>query len=283
MAKENQNLWKGKFKEKELRLYGLKQKDIDIIFQYQKELPILQCEVGEEDSTTVNSRELYLQLGLDESNYSRWIKTMLLDNENFEENEDYTLLVFKEELNKKGNKAKDYQLTLSCAKELVMIVGNKPRTKSETKRLSKLTRKYFIAIEKAFKSRYGWNEDRMETIKKFHDLKEIIFADLFSDNNLGEYVPNWWTMRVKGKPNTYAYELHLLNEIIIGMSSRKYKKLHGIKSKIRNTFTEEQLTDVHVLEGKDAEYLLIDELWDTNKRMKKIEKFYKLYKEGKVS
>ena len=43
VTKKNSNLWDGKFKDKELKLYSsLKEKDIDIILNYQKQLPILQ-------------------------------------------------------------------------------------------------------------------------------------------------------------------------------------------------------------------------------------------------
>lgn len=63
----------------------------------------------------------------------------------------------------KGSGLVDYQLKLSDAKEIAMR-SKGGRTSEELKKMSKLVRKYFIAIEKAFKNRTNWNTNRKNTL-----------------------------------------------------------------------------------------------------------------------
>ena len=87
-VKKSQNIKKGKFNESELHLYGLDDKEIEVILSYQKLLPILQ----EENNATINARDLHDQLGV-KKDFSDWIKLQLLDldaivySEEFEEDE----------------------------------------------------------------------------------------------------------------------------------------------------------------------------------------------------
>ena len=71
-----------------------------------------------------------------------------LENVDAIENDDFSTVVFK---NERGNDAIDYALTIDIAKEICMIVGVSPRTKEETRKLSKEIRKYFITCEKQLK------------------------------------------------------------------------------------------------------------------------------------
>lgn len=69
----------------------------------------------------VSARELYLFLGLDKSNWSRWYKKNIVDNEFAIENVDYQGFVFETN----GNNVQDFALTIDFAKKLSMM------TKSE--------------------------------------------------------------------------------------------------------------------------------------------------------
>jgi len=83
----------------------------------------------------VSAKEMYLGLGLDITNWSRWAKQNILENPFAIENEDYTTLVIKT----KGNETKDFALTLELAKKIAMTVKT-PQGES--------VRNYFIDCEK---------------------------------------------------------------------------------------------------------------------------------------
>ncbi len=273
-------IYKGKFTSKELGLYEeLDLKDVNIILDYQEKLPCLQ----EDNQSWINTRVLHEQLEV-ERQYSDWIKQQIEDLD-LDENVCY-LSKGSKKTGSGGHNKVDYFTTVETAKEIAMIAGAKGgKTGNKLKENSKIARKYFISIEKAFKSRYTRNNERQATIDTYHDLRKIIFADMYDKNRLAEYIPGYWSIKVRlnnGKNiiNTYTYELHRLNEIIIGMSSRRYKEIHGLKddNAIRNTFTEAQLSDYTLLQSKSAEYIKINEIWDTNERLELLEKFYKHYK-----
>ncbi|TDX83938.1 antA/AntB antirepressor family protein [Epilithonimonas xixisoli] len=86
----------------------------------------------------VSARELYLYLGYDKSQYSRWYKKHIIENSFSVENEDYQGFdTFVE-----GNEVKDFALSLDFAKKLCMI--------SKTK-VGEKVRDYFIDCEKKLK------------------------------------------------------------------------------------------------------------------------------------
>lgn len=91
----------------------------------------------------VSARELYLSLGYDSSNYSRWVKSNIIENPYSIEGEDWTPLVTNDEpINQNVNPTKDYAITIVMAKKIAMMskteIGNKIRD-------------YFIECEKKLK------------------------------------------------------------------------------------------------------------------------------------
>lgn len=290
-VKKNSNLWDGKFREKELKLYpSLSEKDNILIAKYQKFLPILQ----DDNMERIDGRVLHKQMKVEKA-FTTWIKNNL-ENIDAEENIDYIQkwiddkgVSFKgslentsvTDLTGQGYKMQ-YLLTIECAKEIAMITGSTPRMNKETKEISKITRKYFIAIEKAFKERVEWNKDRQGSINEYYNLREVIFEDFYSKNVLSAFIPSWWNIEVKGtgKKNTYAYEMYLLDLVIIGTSAQEYRRINNLNKgiAIRNTFTEKQLEDFEMLQSKSAEYLSVNNLWNTEERMKMLRKFYEYYK-----
>lgn len=80
----------------------------------------------------VSARELYLSLGYDSSNYSRWVKSNIIENPYSIEGEDWTPLVTNDEpINQNVNPTKDYAITIVMAKKIAMMskteIGNKIR------------------------------------------------------------------------------------------------------------------------------------------------------------
>lgn len=84
---------------------------------------------------TVNARELFNFLGFDKSQWARWAKNNIEDDDFFKQGVDWE--GFDTVLN--GNKTKDYSITLDMAKELSMLARNAK---------GKEARRYFIEVEK---------------------------------------------------------------------------------------------------------------------------------------
>lgn len=92
----------------------------------------------------VSGRELYDFLEMDKSNFARWAKTNIVENEFAEENSDFVRLVINEETPTGGKiQREDFQLTIPFAKKLCMISKS---LKGET------ARNYFIAVESKLQS-----------------------------------------------------------------------------------------------------------------------------------
>lgn len=90
----------------------------------------------------VSARVLYSELADgDMSNYSRWVKKNIIENEFAESSCDY-ITRHNDEYSGRGQKSTDYILTLDFAKELCMM------SKCEK---GKVVRKYFIDCEKKLK------------------------------------------------------------------------------------------------------------------------------------
>lgn len=104
-----------------------------------KQTPIeIALQIDEEGKTT--ARKLYEYLELDKSNYSRWAKTNIENNQFAEENVDFWAFVINDEWG--GQATKDYKLTATFAKKLAMT--------SHTER-GEEARAYFIKVEDRLK------------------------------------------------------------------------------------------------------------------------------------
>jgi anti-repressor protein len=88
-----------------------------------------------DETGRITAKELYEFLELDRSNYSRWCKTNIEENEFYQEGNDWWGFVTMTN----GNETKDYQLTIDFAKHLCML------SRSEK---GKQARNYFVEIEK---------------------------------------------------------------------------------------------------------------------------------------
>lgn len=244
IKKVSDNLKKGKFTRDELLLYDLKEKEIETILEYQKVLPVL----SESTRNWVEGRILHSQLQV-KTEFATWIKRKI-DKYGFTENEDYTTIVKFEERENTNLKSKiiEYNITLDMAKQLAMLENNE---------IGQIARKYFIYIEKAFKNRLEWNRDRQATLDNFKNLNRALYKVGDKLSNTPDYC---W--------NNQMGESCLLNEIIIGMSSKRYKEIKGLAkdASIRNTFNEKQLELYHILEQYDADLMEIQEEYDYEDR-----------------
>lgn len=255
---ESDSFKDGKFTEDELKQYGLSDDEITTIIEYQALLPILQ----EENENWISAKLLHNQLKVSRD-FTTWIKKQIEEMELLE-SVDYKLETLSKgnQTHKGGDRRSvDYLIQVSTAKEIAMVAGSKGgNTSQELKKMSKLVRKYFIIIEKAFKNRTSWNKNRKNTLI---NCKELRGALITKREELLNGVPEWIT-----NGNLYSIEFSLLNSVILGMSATQYRKEHNISSndQIRNYFSENQLDDVERLERYDAQLIISQEIYSYEER-----------------
>ncbi len=107
----------------------------------EKQTPI-EIALGVDAQGMTTATKLYEFLGLNPSNYSKWFKKNLLENEFAEENVDFFRFVLKYESGVREKERQDARLTASFAKKLSMMQKNE---KGEA------ARNYFIGIENGTK------------------------------------------------------------------------------------------------------------------------------------
>lgn len=263
MEKTNSNLRQDVFTESELAQYvesgELKQCDIKVIMDYQRLLPILQ----QEDGSWIDARTLHKQLGVGKD-FTNWIKGRIAKYD-FIENEDYKLdspKLANQNTHGGDRKSKVYAITLDMAKELAMVENNE---------IGRTTRKYFIAMDKAFTSRHVWNINRWETLDHYKHYRNILNS---TKDKLITTMPEW--CHAYGKQGAFMGEANLLNDIILGMKSSEYKVKHHLPkhAAIRNYFTNLELQLVAELEKFDTDLIALQEMYNYDERKKLLIKKY---------
>lgn len=158
-----------------------------------------------------------------------------------------------------------------------MVAGSKGgRTSKELKEMSKLVRRYFIIVEKAFKNRVKWNHNRKNTLI---NCKELRGALICKKEELLNGAPEWMT-----SGNLYSIEFSLLNSVILGMSATQYKKESNISDResIRDYFSNDQLDDIDRLERYDAQLIIAQEIFSYDERKQILQKEYNRVKHRKT-
>lgn len=100
----------------------------------------IMLKVDQEGKTT--AKALYEFLELNKSNYAKWCKKNILENDFAEENIDYIVFVLKDENPQGGRPTTDYKLTASFAKKLAMSCQNERGEQA---------REYFLKVEQKLK------------------------------------------------------------------------------------------------------------------------------------
>lgn len=200
------------------------------------------------------------QLGEPQGKFANWVKRKIVDK-GFIENVDYISSHKIVKRDNGGNKSTEYMLTVDTAKNICMM---------ENTDAGRLIRRYFIIIEKAFGNRIEWNFDRDDTITLHTKLKHALIVHrqkLVSHKNFHKFANN----------NQFIAESCMLNEVIIGMSSKEYKQLNGLgkNDAIRNHFTEEQLEYYAALQEYDADLISLQYMYDIEQRKEILTRKYK--------
>lgn len=216
---------------------------IKVVLEFQNKLPIL---TDDGEGFCVDARDLHRELKLKDE-FANWIKSnlQLVDGV---ENVDYKIVFganpFKPNAHNQEEMAQmspqrrsafgittEYKLTLDCAKELAMITGIAPRVNQETKALSKLTRKYFITMEKLAKEMVKWGMIRKPEKENWNILEK----------ELEEHY-----IRTRDElPKDYAYsrEANVINKLVLGLEAKKLRKLLGVPNDITRDWLPSQYNE----------------------------------------
>lgn len=251
------NLKKGFFKRDELELYGFGKNEVEVVQIYQKNFPELLQDV---DGFVIDARPLWVNLGEPQGEFNKWSKRKIV-GKGFIENVDFSKIDKTVDVGNLKRPQVDYMLTVDTAKNICMM---------ENTDAGRLIRRYFIIIEKAFRNRIEWNFDRDDTITLHTKLKHALIVHrqkLVSHKNFPKFANN----------NQFIAESCMLNEVIIGMSSKEYKQLNGLgkNDAIRNHFTEEQLEYYAALQEYDADLISLQYMYDIEQRKEILTRKYK--------
>ncbi|NBI05793.1 antA/AntB antirepressor family protein [Senegalia massiliensis] len=148
---------------------------------------------NENGNQAVSAKELYLGLGLDKTQWARWYKSNIINNEFFKKNLDWVGVRH----NVEGNETMDFVINLEFAKHIAMM--------SRTEK-SHMYRNYFIRCEKALKEIYHVSETAL-TNNVVNVLKETVANQI--DESLSKYEENY-------RP-THANKINLNNYIKSGL------------------------------------------------------------------
>lgn len=102
----------------------------------------IEIALGIDNEGRTTARKLYEFLELDLSNYAKWFRKNILENDFAEENTDYWVFVPKDENPLGGRPTQDAKLTASFAKKLSMMQKNQK---------GEVARNYFVGIENGAK------------------------------------------------------------------------------------------------------------------------------------
>ncbi len=102
-------------------------------------VPIVLSKIGEQEVNSVSARDLYLDLGLDGSNWARWSKENIVENNFFAQGVDFVELAL---MASSPNPTKDFAVSMNMAKHIAMM--------AKTQRAHDY-RNYFIECEKVAK------------------------------------------------------------------------------------------------------------------------------------
>lgn len=103
----------------------------------------IEIALGIDENGMTTARKLYEFLGMDKSNYSRWARNNIIENQFVTENEDFVRFVIDDETPTGGKVQKeDFRLSANFAKKLSMMAKSKKGEQA---------RQYFVRVEEGMK------------------------------------------------------------------------------------------------------------------------------------
>lgn len=124
-------------------------------------LELIKVTTNEQGQKLVSARDLYLGLGLDKSQWSRWTKKNIEQNDFFKENIDWVGF----DIMSSGNVTKDFAISLEFAKHIAMMA----RTEK-----SHEYRNYFIECEKVAHNPYANLSPELQSIIMLDQKQQVL-------------------------------------------------------------------------------------------------------------
>ena len=149
------------------------------------------------------------------------------------------------------SKSIDYILTIGTAKELAIIENNEH---------AQAIRNYLISCEQ--KKEVKRSKARNEVASYSRPMCDALILHRLS---LGK----------ETKPHNYTNEFNMINSIVLGMTAKAFRKIHGITGDIRNHLNEQQLS--HIAYLKRSNITLLELGWRYERRKAELSKLSKSY------
>ena len=140
-------------------------KELLTITRETSELTPIEIALGVDEDGLTTAKKLYDFLELNPSNYSKWCRRNILDNDFAEENVDFWAFVLNDEWG--GQATTDYKLTASFAKKLSMTARNEKGNQAK---------EYFIRVEDALKK-------SVDVFREEFKEMRVAFKKVLEENN----------------------------------------------------------------------------------------------------
>ena len=189
-------------------------------------------------NSLVSARELHKVLQI-KQDFSDWIKKQL-EIIDAVEDKDFTLLKGK---SSGGRPQINYIVTINTAKEIAMAAGLAPNANPETRKISKIVRQYFIAVEELFTQMMLRSNDKAFQKQCMAELKKLI--------------PNYEQKKLEGETIVdFATANNIVNKIVSDYYGLHYcKKIEMPKEMLE---TREKIME---------EYLVLYKYFDTTEEI----------------
>lgn len=237
-------------------------------------VPVTETQLNGKLQQTVSAKALhnYLKVGND---FSTWIKGRIKEYELIK-NDDFLIFDSSEFRNQSTNneqqikwttkrggdrKSTDYILTIGTAKELAMIENNEK---------GRAIRKYFIRCEEHLK-------EIAPTIQKkaLNRLKARLKVADYSRPMCDALTEQRKALGKSANNTVFTNEFDMINRIVLGTTSSKYKKANNLTGNIRDHLNEFELNHIAYLEN--ANITLIHIGYDYHQRKAELIKLSHAY------
>lgn len=188
---------------------------------------LIKIKTSENNTQIVSCKELYLELGLDKSNWKRWYTKNILKNGFIEKDIDYTSLVIKTN----GNETMDFAVTIDLAKRICMMA----RTEK-----GEMVRRYFIRVEEKYKKlKSELNKKEIARLAGIEARKQLT-------DTIKELIPD-----SPHKCFVYPNYTNLIYKILFNKNAKQFREEFRItkKENLREYFASEDLEKIKSLES----------------------------------